>query len=217
MSALGDRAVVLGAGMAGLLAARVLSEFYGTVTLVERDVLPDAPAQRRGVPHGRHLHALSSSGSHALEQLFPGLLDDLVAAGANVCDEGNLSRVSMQVGGHELNRSGTFAEPSALVLYIASRPLLESHVRQRVRAIDNVTVLDGHDVVEPIADQPHRVTGARVANRETSWFDPVQIGHAPEGSVASTSSTMARMAPASSGALMKRKLKPPCSSSRPSP
>jgi 2-polyprenyl-6-methoxyphenol hydroxylase-like FAD-dependent oxidoreductase len=167
MSALGERAVVLGAGMAGLLAARVVSEFYETVTLVERDVLPSASAQRRGVPHGRHLHALLSSGSHALDRLFPGLLDDLVAAGANVCDEGNLSRVSMRVGGHELNRSGTFAEPSALVLYIASRPLLESHVRQRVRAIDNVSVLDGHDVVEPIADQPHRVTGARVANRET--------------------------------------------------
>jgi 2-polyprenyl-6-methoxyphenol hydroxylase-like FAD-dependent oxidoreductase len=167
MSALGERAIVLGAGMAGLVAARVVSEFYRTVTLVERDVLPDAPAQRRGVPHGRHLHALSSGGSHALEQLFPALLDDLVAAGANVCNEGNLSRVSMQVGGHELNRSGTFADPSALVLYIASRPLLESLVRQRVRAIGNVTVLDGHDVVEPIADRPHRVTGARVANRET--------------------------------------------------
>ena len=167
MSTLGDRAVVLGGGMAGLLAARVVSEFYHTVTLVERDVLPSGPAQRRGVPHGRHLHALSSSGSLALEQLFPRLLDDLVASGANVCDEGNLSRVSMQVGGHELNRSGRFADPSALVLYIASRPLLESLVRQRVRAIDNVTVLDGHDVIEPIADQPRRVTGARVANRET--------------------------------------------------
>jgi hypothetical protein len=53
MNKLGERAVVLGASMAGLLAARVLSEFYGTVTLVERDGSPDAPAQRRGVPQGR--------------------------------------------------------------------------------------------------------------------------------------------------------------------
>ena len=58
MNKLGERAVVLGASMAGLLAARVLSEFYGTVTLVERDVLPEAAAHRRGVPQGRHMHAL---------------------------------------------------------------------------------------------------------------------------------------------------------------
>ena len=95
MNKLGEQAVVLGASMAGLLAARVLSEFYGTVTLVERDVLPEVPAHRR-VPQGRHMHALWSSGSHALGQLFPGLLDELVAAGANVLDEGDLSRASMR-------------------------------------------------------------------------------------------------------------------------
>lgn len=50
MSALGERAVVFGTGMAGLIAARVVSEFYGAVTVVERDVLPDGCAQRRGVP-----------------------------------------------------------------------------------------------------------------------------------------------------------------------
>jgi len=66
VSKLGERAVVLGAGMAGLLAARVLSDFYGMVTLVERDVLPDGPDQRRGVPQGRHVHAFLSGGSQAL-------------------------------------------------------------------------------------------------------------------------------------------------------
>src|SRR4051812_30781098 len=71
MCTLGERAVVLGAGIAGLLAARVVSDFYETVTLVERDALPDGCAQRRGVPQGRHLHALLSSGSQALERLFP--------------------------------------------------------------------------------------------------------------------------------------------------
>jgi len=167
MSKLGERAVVLGASMAGLLAARVLSKFYCTVTLVERDELPDAPAQRRGVPQGRHVHALFSGGSLALGQLFPGLLDELVAAGANVIDDGDLSRVSLRMGGHELNRSGKFADPASAVAYLASRPLLESHVRRRLRAIDNVSILDGHDVVEPIADQRDRVRGARVVNRDT--------------------------------------------------
>jgi phytoene dehydrogenase-like protein len=50
MPVLGERAVVIGASMGGLLAARVLTDFYRTVTVVERDVLPDGPANRRGVP-----------------------------------------------------------------------------------------------------------------------------------------------------------------------
>jgi 2-polyprenyl-6-methoxyphenol hydroxylase-like FAD-dependent oxidoreductase len=165
MSKLGQRSIVCGASMAGLLAARVLSDFYETVTLVERDRLPDGPEQRRGVPQGRHLHSLLSTGSKALDQLFPGLLDELVTAGANVLD--NDTHVYLRLGRHELDRWAKLADPASLVVYQPSRPFLESHVRQRVRAIENVRILDGHDVVEPRADRAHRVTGARVVNRDT--------------------------------------------------
>jgi len=164
---LGERAVVCGAGMAGLFAARVLAEFYRTVTIVERDRLPTDAAQRRGVPQGRHFHALSIGGSQVLERLFSGLLDELEAAGATVCADGNLSRVSFRAGGHELNRSGQFADPAAIVMFLISRPLLESFVRQRVRGIANVVFLDGHDVVGPVALRPHQITGARVVDRDT--------------------------------------------------
>ncbi len=153
--------------MGGLLAARVLADFYETVTVVERDTLPDAAEQRRGVPQGRHFHLLWSRGAQELGRLFPGILEELVGAGATVCDDGNLSRVSIRVAGHELNRSGKFSDPASVVLHLLSRPLLESQVRRRVRAIGNVEILDGHDVVEPIAAQPDRVTGAQVANRDT--------------------------------------------------
>ena len=64
-------AVVCGASMTGLLAARVLADAYGSVTVVERDVLPATPAQRRGVSQGRHLHALQKRGSAVLEELLP--------------------------------------------------------------------------------------------------------------------------------------------------
>ena len=165
MSKLGQRAIVCGASMAGLLAARVLSDFYEQVTLVERDRLPDGAEQRRGVPQGRHLHGLLSTGSTALNHLLPGLLDQLVTAGANVLD--NETRVYVRYGRHQLDRPGKLADPAPLVAYQPSRPLLESHVRRRVRAIENVRILDGHDVVEPIADRAHRVTGARVVNRDT--------------------------------------------------
>jgi 2-polyprenyl-6-methoxyphenol hydroxylase-like FAD-dependent oxidoreductase len=161
----GQRAVVLGASMGGLLAARVLSDFYRTVLVVERDLLPGEPAQRRGVPQGRHVHGLLSSGSRVLEELFPGLLAELVANGANVL-EGDPSLVCVRFGGHELGRSGRLTDPKVLTSYLASRPFLEAHVRNRLRAIGNVAILDGHDAVELIAAQPHRVTGVRVANRD---------------------------------------------------
>ena len=164
---LGERAVVCGAGMGGLLAARVLSDFYDAVTVVERDKLPDAADQRRGVPQGRHFHVLWSRGAQELAGLFPGIHDDLIAAGAAVCDDGDLSRVSIRVAGHELSREGKFSDPSAVTLHLLSRPLLESHVRQRVTAIGNVEMLDGHDFVEPIAANPQRVTGAKVVDRDT--------------------------------------------------
>ena len=166
MSRLGRRAVVCGAGMGGLLAARVLSDFYDAVTVVERDKLTDAIEQRRGVPQGRHFHVLWSRGAQELARLFPGIQDELVAAGAAVCDDGDLSRVSIRVAGHQLSREGKFSDPSAVTLHLLSRPLLESQVRQRVSAIDNVEILDGHDVVEPIAPTPQRVTGARIVNRD---------------------------------------------------
>jgi 2-polyprenyl-6-methoxyphenol hydroxylase-like FAD-dependent oxidoreductase len=153
--------------MGGLLAARVLSEFYGTVTVVERDKLPDAADQRRGVPQGRHFHVLWSRGADELARLFPGIHDDLIAAGAEVCDDGDLSRVSIRLAGHELSREGKFSDPSAVKLHLLSRPLLESHVRQRVSAIDNVQILDGHDFVDPIAPSPHRVTGANIVDRDS--------------------------------------------------
>jgi len=167
VSRFGERAVVCGAGMGGLLAARVLADFYETVTVVERDKLADAADHRRGVPQGRHFHALWSRGAQELEQLFPGIHGELVAAGAAVCNDGDLSRVSIRVSGHELNRSGKFSDPASVVIHLLSRPLLEAQVRRRVSAIDNVEILDGHDFVEPITPNPHRVTGAHVVDRDS--------------------------------------------------
>jgi 2-polyprenyl-6-methoxyphenol hydroxylase-like FAD-dependent oxidoreductase len=175
MTRLKPEAVVLGAGMAGLLAARVLSEFYASVTVVERDTLPDHPSHRRGVPQGRHLHHLLSRGTQVLGEFFPGLLDELAAAGAVVLDDDDLSRIYARVGRYELNRSETLADPEALVLYLASRPFLEFHVRRRVAALDNVTIIDGHDVVEPLA-VADAVTGVRIVDRATGTVMELNTG-----------------------------------------
>src|ERR1700744_407694 len=102
MPKIGEQAVVLGASMGGLLAARVLADFYDTVTLVERDVLPDGPVNRRGVPQGRHVHALLRGGAQILNELFPRLLDELVAAGAPILGGDDLANRCLSFAGHQL-------------------------------------------------------------------------------------------------------------------
>jgi len=160
-------AVVLGAGMAGLLAARVLSDFYDQVTVVERDRLPDKPAQRKGIPQGRHLHSFLSRGCQLLDQLLPGIRDELVDAGANIVDDGDLSRVYTRSGAYELNRTGKFADPEAVAFVLASRPFVEFHVRRRIAAIPNVKLLDCHDIAEPTVISRDRISGVLVVNRKT--------------------------------------------------
>ncbi len=152
------RAVVLGRGIAGLLTARALSERFDEVTVVDRDGdPPDAP--RRGVPQGRHAHALLASGQQALEDLLPGLTAELVAAGAPTGDV--LDDTHMHMNGHRLASTET-----GLVALSASRPLLEGHVHRRVAAIRNVTFAPPTDVVGLVADRDGgRVCGVRLLRR----------------------------------------------------
>jgi 2-polyprenyl-6-methoxyphenol hydroxylase-like FAD-dependent oxidoreductase len=160
----GGHAVVLGASMGGLLAARVLADRYDRVTVVERDLLPVDPLNRRGVPQGRLIHALAARGTQVLDELFPGFVDELVANGAGIWDDGDLSKLWISVGGHQSPRSGRAPNPP--VILFPSRPLLEWNVRRRVMAIANVTILEGHDVLGLTATPDRRrVTGAKVVDR----------------------------------------------------
>ena len=156
---IGERAVVLGASMAGLLAAKVLSDSYGQVTVIDRDELPEASTHRRGVPHGRHIHGLLARGQQALEELFPGLTAELVAHGVPAGDMQADTRLFFS--GHRLRQA-----PAGLVVLCASRPVLEGRVRARVRALPNVRLVDRCDVVG-LATTPdrRRVTGARLLRR----------------------------------------------------
>ncbi|MCA2264713.1 FAD-dependent oxidoreductase [Mycobacterium marseillense] len=165
MNASREHAVVLGAGIAGLLAARVLSEFYASVCVIERDKAPGLPIPRKGVPQGRHVHNFLSRGTQVLAELFPGLIDEMGAAGAVVIDDGDLSRFYVRTGRYELRRSGTLRDPAAVTLCLATRPFVESHVHRRVAALSNVKFLDGHEVIEPLADAG-AVTGARITHRD---------------------------------------------------
>ncbi len=150
-----EHAVVLGASMAGLLTARVLSEQFERVTVVERDDL-SVPGDRRGVPQGRHVHALLARGKQIFEELFPGITDRLLADGAVECR--SLTEMRMTIAGHTLARSD-----GGYSLLQASRPFLEARVRERVRALANVTMLDRCAVAGLCADpRGNRVTGVRL-------------------------------------------------------
>jgi 2-polyprenyl-6-methoxyphenol hydroxylase-like FAD-dependent oxidoreductase len=78
----GSHAVVIGGSIAGLLAARALTGHFERITVVERDHLPDRAEFRPGTPQSRHIHVLLARGAQLLEQMFPGLSDELIAAGA---------------------------------------------------------------------------------------------------------------------------------------
>jgi flavin-dependent dehydrogenase len=79
-------AVVVGGSMAGMLAARVLSDHFDGVTLLERDRFAETPTARKGLPQGRHVHALLERGRGAMERFLPGLTGELVRAGAELLD-----------------------------------------------------------------------------------------------------------------------------------
>ena len=158
MRKIGDHAVVLGAGMAGLLAARVLADAYGRVTVTERDPLLDGAGSRRGVPQGRHAHLLVPGGTEILDQLLPGLLDELAAGGVPVIRD--FAELHFAPAGRPLCLRGRPASP---FLCQASRPYLEDRVRTRVRALPTVEIADRCEVVGLGTDEARdRVTGVRV-------------------------------------------------------
>jgi 2-polyprenyl-6-methoxyphenol hydroxylase-like FAD-dependent oxidoreductase len=150
----GGNAVIVGGSLAGLLAARVLSETVEHVTIVDRDELPLDPVHRRGVPQSRHTHGLLARGLEIFEELLPGLEADLVARGALVQD---LQRdVLWYNDGHPVVRA-----PSGLRVLLVSRPTLESYVRSRVAALPRVTILAQTEAIG-LVKQGDQLTGVDV-------------------------------------------------------
>jgi 2-polyprenyl-6-methoxyphenol hydroxylase-like FAD-dependent oxidoreductase len=79
---LGEHAVVIGAGIGGLMAAKALSSYFEKVTVLERDSLPDHAQPRVGTPHCRQAHVLLKAGLNELLGCFPELERELELAGA---------------------------------------------------------------------------------------------------------------------------------------
>jgi flavin-dependent dehydrogenase len=129
-------AVVIGAGIAGLLAARVLADHFQRVTVIERDNLPSGPHARRGAPQSHHVHGLLLRGHRLLTGWFAGLEEEMAAAGVPQVDWGADFPALLWEG-------WTQRVPSTVVMPARSRPFLEFLLARRVAALANVRLITG--------------------------------------------------------------------------
>lgn len=152
-------AVVLGGSLAGLLTARVLADHFDHVTLIERDAYLDTTETRRGIPQANHVHGLLARGRQILEELFPGLQDEMIAAGAPLLDMANEIAWFTPAG-------WGVRFPSDLMILAFTRPLLDLHVRRRLASNPKVEILDNTDVVGLVPDSKvNHVAGVLICPR----------------------------------------------------
>jgi 2-polyprenyl-6-methoxyphenol hydroxylase-like FAD-dependent oxidoreductase len=159
LSSYRNRAIVIGGSIAGLLAARVLADFYKEVIILERDEFTFEGQPRRGVPHGRHAHGLLAGGQRVLEKFFPGISAELIRDGATPADP--------QRDGTWFFEGGALCKtPSGTEGVISSRPFLEAAIRRRVRFTKGIKILDSQ-TVRMLTSTPDksRITGVVTEDR----------------------------------------------------
>ncbi|MFF1614853.1 NAD(P)/FAD-dependent oxidoreductase [Amycolatopsis sp. NPDC058278] len=149
-----ERAVVLGGGLAGMLAAAALARHCTTVTIVERDRYPDGPAVRQGTPQAHHAHLLMEAGARAIDDLVPGALDALYSAGAR--------KIGLPEDVLAFTQHGWQTRfPASHFLVSCSRPLLDQIVRRAVLGNDRIVLRTAVEATKLLGDAS-RVTGAEL-------------------------------------------------------
>jgi 2-polyprenyl-6-methoxyphenol hydroxylase-like FAD-dependent oxidoreductase len=149
------RAIVIGGGLAGMLAATAVSKAVGTVTVIERDELPDGPRPRKGLPQARHIHTLMAGGAEAINTLLPGTTDHLLAEGAHF-----QPLTSHMVA---LSPEGWYRRwrPTHYLITV-SRDLLDHVVRNQVLKDERIEVLTGRRATGLLGSSS-RVSGVALA------------------------------------------------------
>ncbi len=147
-------AVVIGSGLAGLCAARVLADHFERVTVLERDRPSDDETPRKGAPQGGQAHALLKRGERILERLFPGFVDEIEDRGAHLFDFGS--------GVRWLHHGVWKARfDSRFPVHVQTRPLVEGRVRARLQANPRLGFRYGC-TVEGLETEGHRITGVAI-------------------------------------------------------
>lgn len=139
-------AIVIGGGMAGLLAARVLLNHFEEVTIIERDCYPQEPVFRPGAPQGRQVHILLLRGQHLLEDFFPGLTQKLLARGATPQDYAN--GILYNFGGGRCPHMAPLLQG-----WNCSRVLIEWQIHQELVTFPQLHILEGYEVIHLLFEQ----------------------------------------------------------------
>ena len=165
LTEIGDQAVVVGGSIAGLFAARVLADGFETVTVLERDPLPDKPVARDGAPQSTHPHALLEAGRATIEDLFPGFGEELFSAGGLMVDLGSQMEY--------YDRGGFLADaPDRLPMYCSTRALFEHVLRQRVASFEGIDLRGGCQFLDyRVDDAAERVTGVTFRDADGEQTD----------------------------------------------
>jgi 2-polyprenyl-6-methoxyphenol hydroxylase-like FAD-dependent oxidoreductase len=162
-----EKAVVIGGSLGGLLAARALADGQRRIVIVERDEFADDTLPRQHVPQGHHAHALLAAGAESLSRMFPGIIEELLTAGAV---RASIADGIWHHGGALRVRYQSRIDPMGF-----SRPLLERAVRRRVVALPGVSVATGV-TVSGLTGDAGRISGVvlqRGGRRETVGADLV--------------------------------------------
>ena len=153
---IGQQAMVIGAGIAGLAAARALSDSFARVVILERDRLSPGAAPRIGVPQGKQPHALLVGGQRALTAQFPQFVQQLLKSGGVAYDY-TMARAEM--GGFDPLPQRDLGIP----IYSASRPLIEHVIRRELEQTPNVILQEQSRVEALTLSDSGAINGARYA------------------------------------------------------
>ena len=157
---LGDCAIVIGGSIAGLLTARVLSDYFKRVIILDRDELPATPKARRGVPQSVQPHVLFTKGYRILTEFFPGIKKQLEDNGALSIDW------AREFNHFAQGRWGIKTEDASdIVSVTCSRYLLEWTIRQELLKLPNIEILESSKVTGLICDR-QRITGVKLNSEE---------------------------------------------------
>lgn len=177
-----ERAIVIGSGMTGILAAKVLSTFYHQVFMIEKDEMPDSPKNRLGTPQAFHPHRMLPLGKQIVERLFPGYTKELLTMGGfNTWHQP--SRFITKDG--ELTLTDT--EETA----VTRRAMLEWVLMQRMLSEERVHYLEKHEAISlQFEEGTNRVIGLIVKDRHVK---PGNIHQMKADLVVDTSGRMSKL------------------------
>ena len=153
------KAIVVGGSISGLLTARVLSDHFEEVIVIERDNYNDNYKVRNGTPQANHIHILLVKGKEILLNFFPELENDLLKKGANKIDFLNDSRYRLPSGWAPKFNSG-------IITFTCTRTLLENTIRNQIQKISKIKIEEGKQITSFVEEKPNKIILKTKENEE---------------------------------------------------